>query len=110
MLVSKTQPNITVPLTEGTVLTVQGNAAEVKAVTLENLDAASTLTYRFQWSDDGATWTDVAANTTLAPLAHVKVDLTAHVYHRLRAEGNLLIAAKVDVYQSFNSIFSFVNL
>lgn len=110
MLVVKNQPTITVPLAEGTVLTVQGNAGESKIVTIENLDPASTLTYRFQYSSDGVTWTDVAANTTLAPLAHIDITLDTYVYHRLRASGNLLIAAQVQAYQTFNSIFSFVNL
>jgi len=110
MFVSKVQPNITVAISEGTVLTVQGNAAEVKSVVIENLDAANTLTYKWQSSDDGSTWTDVAASATLAPTEHIHADLSAHVYHRLRASGNLLISVKVDVYQSFNNIFSFVNL
>jgi hypothetical protein len=110
MLVSKVQPNITVAVSEGTVLTVQGNAGETKSVTLENLDAANTLSYKWQYSSDGVTWTDVAPTATLAPTDHVHTDLTTYVYHRLRASGNLTMAAKVDVYQAFNNIFSFVNL
>jgi hypothetical protein len=110
MLVSKVQPNITVPVSEGTVLTVQGNAGETKSVVIENLDAANILTYKWQTSSDGSVWTDVAAFTTLAPTEHIHMDLTTYVYHRLRAYGNLSMAAKVDVYQSFNNIFSFVNL
>ncbi len=110
MLVVKTQPNITVAIGEGTVLTVQGNAAESKIITIENLDLSSTLTYRFQSSSDGVTWTDVASDTTLAPTAHIDIVLDTFVYHRLRASGNLIIAAQVQAHQSFNAIFSFVNL
>lgn len=110
MLITKTQPNITVPISEGTVLTIQGNAGESKVVVLENLDAANTLTYKWQYSSDGAVWIDLAASTTLAPTDHVTQVLTSYVYHRLRASGNLTLAAKVDVYQTFNNIFSFVNL
>lgn len=110
MFVIKTEPSVTVTLAEGTAFTVQGNAAESKIVTIENLDAASTLTYRFQYSSDGSAWTDVAADTTLAPTAHIDITLDTYVYHRFRASGNLLISVQVAAFQSFNNIFSFVNL
>jgi hypothetical protein len=106
----KTQPQVVIPLTEGTVFVVQGPASMTKMVVLENLDQANTMTYKFQFSDDGTIYTDVAAFTTLAPGAAVHVDLTAHVFHRLRAFGDLLIAVEVGVQMPFNAAFNFFNL
>jgi CII-binding regulator of phage lambda lysogenization HflD len=98
----RTQPLVTVPLAEGTVLTVQ--------VHLENLDVAATMSYKFQWSDDNVTWTDVAASTTLAPLAHIHVDLIAHIMHRLRASGDLDIAVECAARTAFSGTISFLSI
>lgn len=108
MFVTKTEPQISVPATEGTVLTVQGPATAEKHVVLHNLDGASTLTYRFQSSDDGSTWVDVAADATLAPGLELEVELTGATFHRLRASGNLNIAAKVDASVAFLGTFTFI--
>jgi len=110
MHVSKYQPAITVDIAEGTVLTVQGLASESKVIKIQNLDLANTLTYKFQYSLDGATWTDLAVSATLAPEAHIVTTLTTYVFHRLRASGNLTIAVEVSAYQAWNDVFSFVNL
>jgi hypothetical protein len=108
MFVTKSEPQISVGATEGTTFTVQGAAGATKRVAIKNLDSANTLTYRYQFSDDAQTWTDVATDTTLAPGAEVETDLTAHVFHRLRASGNLNIAAKVDSSVAFQNTFTFI--
>lgn len=110
MFNNKIQPLAEVPLSEGTVFTVQGPAAMTKMIVLENLDQANTMTWKFQYSDDGAAWTDVAVATTLAPGVAVHVDLTAHVFHRLRASGDLNIAVEAGVQMPFNDSFNFFNL
>jgi hypothetical protein len=106
----RTQPQVVVPLAEGTVLTVQGPAAITKKVHIENLDSSNTLTWKFQSSDDGVTWTDVAASTTLAPLGNVHVDLVAHIMHRLRASGDLDIAVECAARTAFSGTISFLSI
>ena len=108
MFVTKSEPLINVGPTEGTIFTVQGSAGITKRTAIRNLDGASTLTFRYQFSDDGAAWTDVAPDTTLAPGAEIETDLTAHVFHRLRASGNLDIATKLDASVPFVSTFTFI--
>lgn len=96
MYISKHEPRLTVPATEGTVLTIQGLAAQRHRVVHENLDGANTLTWRWQSSNDASSWVDVAADTTLAPGLRVQSELIGSIFYRLRASGNLAIAAKVD--------------
>lgn len=107
MFVTRTHPMLTVPLLAGTVFNILGPAVLTKRVTMDNLDQANTLSYKFQYSDDGTTWTDVAAITTLAPLASVHVDLTAHIYHQMVASGDLDIAVEVAVRVANTTSFSF---
>lgn len=96
MYISKHEPQLTVPVSEGTVFTIQGLAAQRHRVVHDNLDGANTLTWRFQSSNDGSTWTDVAADTTLAPGLRVQNELSGSIFYRLRASGNLSISVKVD--------------
>jgi hypothetical protein len=100
MNITKSEPQLSVAVSEGTVCTIQGLAAQSHLVVIENLDAANTLTYRFQYSNDGSSWTDVAADATLAPTLRVRATLTGSVFYRLRASGNLNIAVKVDAETS----------
>lgn len=82
-----------------------------RRVVIENLDAANTLTWKFQASNDATTWVDEAADTTLAPGSRVSVSLSGSVFYRLRASGNLSIAVKVDAEQDIvNATFSFHNI
>jgi hypothetical protein len=106
----RTQPRIAVALAEGTVLTVQGPAAIPKKVHIENLDQANTLSYKFQYSDDNVSWTDVSPTTTLAPLGDVHIDLTAHIFHRLRAAGDLDIAVECGARVAFTGTISFLSI
>lgn len=102
-------PLVVVPLAEGTVLTIQGPAAITKRITLENLDSSNTLTYKWQWTDDGISWTDVAPFATIAPgAAPVHADLTAHIRHRLRAYGDLNIAVYAFARVADTTTLSFV--
>lgn len=110
MFVNKNQSRIEVPLAEGTVFTVQGAAALTKKIHIENLDQVNTMTYKFQYSDDNVTWTDVAIATTLAPTATVHTDLTGHIFHRLRASGDLDIAVEASAFLAFNNLFNFAML
>lgn len=110
LYVDKVVPQVSVPVTEGTVLTLQAAAAMEKTVLIENLDAVNTLTYRFQFSDDGSTWTDVAANTTLAPGGTVQVVLSGNIFHRLQALGNLNIGVKASSRLAFTGIIHFSNV
>jgi hypothetical protein len=98
---------LVVAVASGTVFSVLGPSALGKKVTMDNLDQANTLTYKFQWSDDGTTWTDVAANAALAPLASVHVDLTGHIYHQMVGSGNLNIAVEISVRVANVTTFSF---
>lgn len=111
MFVSKNEPKINVPVSEGTVFTVQSAAGVERRVAMENLDAANTMTWRFQYSDDNSTWTDEATDTTLAPGARIAEELTGHVFYRLRASGNLDIAVQINAeFDLVGSTFSFHNV
>lgn len=112
MFVTKVQPCLTIPLAEGTVATVQGSAGATKIAELCNLDGANTITYKWQFSDDGAIWTDIGVAAPIAPGNSVTTLLTAHVFHRLRASGNLTATAalKVQSVMDWNAVMSFVNL
>ena len=91
------EPQMAVAAGEGTVFVVRGTAAQERIVTIENLDAVNTLTYRYQSSNTGADgdYTDVAANTTLAPGGRVTTVLSGSVFFRLRGLGSLNIAVQV---------------
>lgn len=109
MYVSKIEPVMTVPMSEGTVFVVQAPAGTERRIVLENLDVANTLTYKFQLSNDNSMWTDVAANATLAPGGRVGIVLSAATFYRLRASGNLSISVKVDAEVDIVSdIFTFI--
>lgn len=110
MFVSRTEPKIAVPVSEGTVFTVQSPAAQQRDIILENTDPSNTMTYRYQQSNDNVTYTDVASNTTLAPGARVRTTLSGAIFYRLRASGNLNIAVKIDSEMAFTGVFSFINI
>jgi hypothetical protein len=97
MFVVQNEPAMVVGASEGTVFVVRGTATQERIVTIENLDAVNTLTYRYQQSNTGADsdYTDVAANDTLAPGARITVVLSGFVFYRLRGSGSLNIAVQV---------------
>jgi hypothetical protein len=105
MFNSNSVPYLNVPVSEATIFTVQGPAATAKTVVVENLDATNTMTYKYQYSDDGVTYTDAATFTTLAPAARVRSNPVNHIWWRLRASGNLYIAVKVDYEGTFSGTF-----
>lgn len=107
MFVTRTHPIVIVPLLSGTVFSVMGAAALIKRVTMDNLDQANTLTYKFQYSDDGVTWTDVAVSAALAPGASVHTDLTGHIYHQMVGSGDLNIAVEIATRVANTTIFNF---
>lgn len=108
MFVEKIEPNLAVPISEGTIFTVNGPSAVAQQVTLWNLDDVNTLSYKYQWSDDGgSTWTDVAVLATLAPGLQVVTSLSGHIQFRLRAFGNLACAARVTSLIPFAGIFTY---
>jgi hypothetical protein len=109
MFVSKHEPLLAVPVSEGTVFTVQAAPAVERRVVIENLDANNTMTWRFQSSDDSSVWTDVATDASLAPGLRVSNTLQGSTFYRLRASGSLNIAAKVDAEVAIVAdTFSFV--
>jgi len=89
-----------VPATEGTIYDLVNVQSGGFATIMENLDAANSMTYKFQQSADGITWTDILFNVsncasqestfTIAPGTHhlVKV-LPSQARVRLRAYGTL---------------------
>ena len=87
---------------EGTVFVVRGTATQERIVTIENLDAVNTLTYKYQESNTGADadYVDVAANTTLAPGARITTVLTGFIFYRLRGSGSLNIAVQVSAVRN----------
>lgn len=97
MFVVQNEPQMAVAATEGTVFVARGTAAQERVITIENLDAVNTLTYRYQSSNTGADgdYTDVASNATLAPGARVTTVLSGSVFFRLRGLGSLNIAVQV---------------
>ncbi len=97
MFVTQNEPALVVGASEGTVFVVRGTATQERVVTIENLDAVNTLTFKYQESNTGADadYTDVDANTTLAPGARTTVVLTGFVFYRLRGAGSLNIAVQV---------------
>src|SRR5688572_8104701 len=105
------QPVVSVPLSEGTIFDFVGSDVVGKLVILENLDAANTLTYKWQTSNDQTTWTDVAANATIAPTAAAAFLLTQNApFIRLRASGNLSAAVAVLRRSAFASRFALVTV
>lgn len=107
LYVSKTNPSISVPATEGTVFMISGTAGQPRTVRFSNLDLANTLTWRFQSSPDASVWTDVAADATLPPGQTVVTTLQAAVFYRMQASGNLTMAVKVDAEVPFIDTFGF---
>jgi hypothetical protein len=110
MFATLTEPQLTVPATETSIFTVQGPAAQARSVTIENLDATNTLTYRYQYSSDGTNWTDVQPNATISPGGRFRTTLSGNVFYRLLASGNLSLAAKVEADADFNGTFTVVNV
>jgi hypothetical protein len=108
MFVTKTEPNIAVGVSESTVFSIQGLAAVPKETVIDNLDQANTLTYKWQYSDDDSTWTDVAVESTLAAGGSLRTTLTDHVFYRLRASGSLDISAMVEARVAFANQFTFI--
>lgn len=109
MFVTKTVPKLTVAVSEGTVASIQTAAGKQKDTLIENLDGANTLTYRWQFSDDEISWTDVAPNSTVPPGGRVRTILSGHIFHRLRGLGNLNIALKVDSELEATTSFIFTS-
>ena len=66
--------------------------------TVENLDAAASVAIRYQESDDGNTWTDIANTTaTVDPGKNdVQEVASARAQIALFASGNVLINFSVD--------------
>jgi len=108
MFVTKVEPKIAVAVSEGTVFSIQGLSAVPKEVVLDNLDESNTLTYKWQHSDDDDTWTDVAAEDTLAAGGSIRTSLADHVFYRLRASGSLDIAVMAEARVAFASQFTFI--
>jgi len=101
------EPEIAAGVSEGTLFTIIGTDDVGKMVIVENLDQANTLTYKWQWSNDQVTWTDIAASTTLAPGSSIGF-LRSEVYQylRLRGSGNLNVAVAMLRSQAFSGNFS----
>lgn len=110
LLVDKVLPLVSVPLTEGTVLTLQSAAGQAKTVVITNLDLANTLQYKFQFSDDGVNYTDVAPLAAVSPGDSVQTVLTGNIFHRIRALGNLNIAVKASAVLPDASILHLSNI
>lgn len=108
MFVTKTEPKVAVALAEGTVFEIQGLSSIPKEVVIDNLDQINTLTWKFQYSDDGSTWTDIGTSATLAAEESVRTTLSDHVFYRLRASGDLDIAVMVEARVPFADKFSFL--
>lgn len=47
-----------IPTSEGTIFEISGIPASGLVVVIDNLDASNSITYKFQDSNDGVTWTD----------------------------------------------------
>lgn len=108
MFITKVEPKLVVPFTEGTVVTVLTASSQEIDLTLDNLDLINTLTFKWQSSPDGATWTDVATFATLAPgIRNVTtVSVASATHYRLRASGLLNVALKVDAQRAWASDIS----
>lgn len=89
-----------VPATESTIWEVLHVPSSGLAVILENLDAANSMTYKFQESADGVTWTDILFNVSNCTSQESTFTITAGNHHlvkvvpsqnrvRLRAYGTL---------------------
>jgi len=101
------EPEIAAGVSEATLFTLIGTDAIGKMVIVENLDQANTLTYKWQWSNDQVTWTDIAAATTLSAgdsIGFLRTEV--YQYLRLRGSGNLNVAVAVLRVQSFSGNFS----
>ncbi len=98
MFVTRFLPQVDVPLTEGDVFLIQGLAGQERRVVIENLDAANTLTFRFQESASGqpGTFTDIETNTAVSPGARATRILTTNVFYKMLGLGLLKIAIKLD--------------
>lgn len=95
MFVTQVEPQMAVAASEGTVFVIEGTAAQERRVEVVNLDLANSLTARYEFSNDGVSWTDVASDAVLAPtLTRVDV-LTGNILYRLRGSGSLNIAVRV---------------
>jgi len=104
MFVTKIEPRLSVPTTEGTVILINTISGQAVSVVIENLDQFNTLTYKFQRSDNGSTWVDVATFAELAPESRVSTDLPTGTwpFFRLRGSGNLNVAVRVDAQVTFS--------
>ncbi len=109
MFITKVEPRLAVPVTEGTVVTVHSVAGQDVDVVVDNLSTTNTLVYKWQSSPDGLAWADVAAFANVAPntraIATLNVALATH--YRLRASGNLDVAVKADAQLSGSTTATF---
>ena len=110
VLIDKVVTQIAVPVTEGDLVTITSSAGQSKTVVIENLDAANTLQYKFQFSDDGVNFTDVAPLANLSPMTAVQVVLSGNIFHKLRGLGSLNIAVKVSGNLTFNGTIDLTNV
>ena len=111
MIVTQTEPSITVPVSEATVAEIVDSDTVGRQVILQNLDAANTLFYKFQKSPDKVVYTDIAALVSIAPLGSAQVVLTAvEPYLRLRAYGNLKMAMSIHRVKAFTGTFPLVTV
>ena len=89
-----------IPAAEGSIYEIINVPSGGFASIMENLDAANSLTYKFQQSADGITWTDILFNVsnctsqestfTIAPgQNHLVKVLPSQSRTRLRAYGTL---------------------
>lgn len=95
MFVEQVEPQMAVGAGEGTIFVVEGTAAQVRRIEFTNLDAVNTMTWRYEESNDGASWSDVAADDTLAAGASRVDSLSGSIFYRLRASGSVNIAVRV---------------
>lgn len=94
MIVSQVQ-DIDVPVSETEVLRVlDSDGATGRLFVLDNLDAANTLTFKWQKSGDGVSFSDIVGEPqdTIAPLAGKTFRITEpDQFLRLLASGNLKV-------------------
>lgn len=111
MIVTQTESNITVPVSEATVAEIVDSDTVGRQVILTNLDVANTLYYKFQSSTDKVAWSDIGTWVAVSPGASVAVTLTAiQPYLRLRAYGNLAMAMSIHRVKQWTGVFPLVTV
>lgn len=74
------------------------DGAHAPVVTVENLDGAQSLSMKYQESDDGATWTDIAGTNVTVNPGEVDVQEVVSTRRLIRLHGgnDVQIVVKVD--------------